>query len=197
MKPLTLTVFAFALALATCSAVSARPVPAADSAEKSALTFTQKFYDWYLAGNKRLRDTPEAGSMIQKCRSSFSKELMKRLDEDAAASAKRKDEIVGLDFDPVLNAQDFAARYVASHVTHRGKSYFAEVRSISGGKKSARIDVQPELVQSGKTWVFVNFHYPAAGKGEPKSDLLGILKQLRDDRAKNHRYPAALTELGP
>jgi hypothetical protein len=109
------------------------------------------------------------------------------MDEDAAASAKSKDEIVGLDFDPILNSQDPAKHYVASHPTHRGKSFFVEVRGITDGKKGAAADVMPELVQSGKSWVFVNFLYPASGKDQPKSDLLGVLKQLRDDRAKPHK----------
>lgn len=155
--------------------------------EGACLAFTQKFYVWYLALDQEPKQVPASVIALKQRRANFHSELLRLLAEDYAASAKVKDEIVGLDFDPIMNTQDPADHYLARKVTKRGKSYFVEVFGVIKGKRNGTPDVIPELVQSGKQWVFVNFHYPAVGKHQAKSDLLGVLKELRVDRARNHR----------
>ena len=52
---------------------------------------------------------------------------------------------------------------------------------VVGTANVARV---PELVRQAGSWTFVNFHY---GSGKDRSDLLGILKKLRQERLKQRR----------
>jgi hypothetical protein len=86
---------------------------AADSAAGCG-QFVQKFYDWYVAREKALtkangpKDVMEVA--MQEKRSCFSPELLKALQEDVAAAHKSPGELVGLDFDPILNTQEEPGR---------------------------------------------------------------------------------------
>lgn len=152
--------------------------------EASCRSFVQKFYDWYVRLAAKAHKIPSCDLAMKTRPSAFSRELRQRLAEDSAAQAKVKDLIVGIDFDPFLNAQDFADRYLAQKVTRRSESYLVEVHGITAGKRNQRPDVIPELVQRNGRWTFVNFHYPPGEDGSGKSDLLTILKQLREERRK-------------
>jgi hypothetical protein len=105
--------------------------------------------------------------------------LIRRLNEDAQAAAKSPGEIVGLDFDPVLNSQDFAEKYVPGKVTRNGRRFLVEVFSVSAGKRSEIPAVTPELRHEGGRWVFTNFVYKVDGKTD---DLLSLLRQLKRAR---------------
>jgi hypothetical protein len=165
-----------------------RALPASN--ESACRKVVQEFYHWYVPRMMReVRISARDQALITRPRN-FSLELRRRLTEDGAAAAKSPDEIVGLDFDPFTNSQDPASRYVAKRVYRSGKGYRVEVHGIINGKPNEAPDVIPELVQSRGRWMFVNFHYPAEGK-EPKSDLLGVLKELRDARRKPARRSPA------
>jgi len=151
----------------------------------SCQAFVQQFYDWYIA---RANAPSGASSPLEtalKTRSDvFSPELCRQLKEDTAASAKSPGEIVGLDFDPILNTQEQVKRYVVKQVSNKGSLFLADVYAAEGGKKSAEPDVQPELSHSNGKWQFVNFHYKVDKKSD---DLLHILKLLRDERQTNKK----------
>src|SRR5205807_3501027 len=133
-------------------------------------------YSWYLQQSRK-----SGGSDLTLKRSSnFSQEILRGLAEDAAAQRKSPQLIVGLDFDPILNAQDFADRYVGGKVTRSGDHYRADVYGISGGKKSRKPDVTPELVFEHGRWIFVNFHYGAKPKHPEEENLLSLLKAIRE-----------------
>ena len=151
--------------------------PVLDDA-KSCLKFVGEFYTWYLAQGK---NTDPLRVALKKKPASFSKELIARLNEDYKAAAKSPDEIVGLDFDPVLNSQDFADKYVASKVMKKGNRYVVEVFAVYGGKRESKPAVIPELQRVGSRWVFTNFLYKDGAKTD---DLLSILKKLAADRKK-------------
>lgn len=145
---------------------------------KSCLTFVGDFYAWYLVQGKSADPLRVA---LKKKQANFSKELVLRLNEDYKASAKSPDEIVGLDFDPVLNSQDFAEKYVASRVTKKGARYWVEVFAVYDGKRERHPAVIPELRRQGSRWVFTNFLYKDGSKTD---DLLSILKKLAAERKK-------------
>src|ERR1044071_9727129 len=85
------------------------------SAEEAACRrFVGEFYAWYIAHSKHQVPLDLA---LKRKRANFSAELVRRLNEDRAASAKSPGEIVGLEFDPVLNSQDLAEKYVPDKVT--------------------------------------------------------------------------------
>jgi hypothetical protein len=102
--------------------------------------FVQQFYDWYAAKENALMKRNSLESALEVAlrekRSSFSPELVKGLKEDLAASKKSREEIVGLDFDPFLNAQDVAERYLVAKITPKGDHYLVEVFGVWGGRKN-------------------------------------------------------------
>lgn len=151
-------------------------------AESSCKAFVQTFYDRYLRFAQKGRDGRSCDLEIKARPGQFSRELRRRLAEDSAAQDKVKNEIVGLDGDPFLNAQDFGDRYLVEKVFRQGSTYRAEVYAVVGGKRGDGPAVVPELVPHGRGWMFVNFLYP----GE-KSDLLSVLKQLRAERQKGRK----------
>jgi len=150
--------------------------------------FVQQFYDWYVAKEKALvkRNSLESALEVtlREKRSSFSPELVKGLKEDLAASKKSREEIVGLDFDPFLNAQDIAERYLVGQITPKGDHYLVEVFGVWGGQKKSNPDVVPELAFENGQWIFTNFHY---GKTDipVNENLLSVLQILKKDRRKN------------
>jgi hypothetical protein len=161
---------------------NAADVNKAPDKKKVCRQFVQDFYNFYvpLSGDNQ----PSAEVAIEKRKSSFSPELYKQLKADFDAQAKVSGEIVGLDFDPFLNAQDVQERYIAGNVTERADHFFVDVHGMAGGKKNPKPDVVPELMRKDGKWVFVNFHY---GKTSipVNENLLSVLKALRQDRAKN------------
>jgi hypothetical protein len=163
--------------------------------EVSARRFVQGFYDWYLATDERRQEDRSRGNAnVQKQipypddamdyvsvmtkPEMFTKELRLALVEDRDAQKKESDFIVGLDFDPFLNSQDPYTRYVVGKVEHKGHSWLAAVHGVVDGKKNAAPDVTAKLEKIKEKWRFTNFIY-AQG-----SNLLGILKELKNDRRK-------------
>ncbi len=151
-------------------------------AQAACRNFVQGFYNWYVQKTQKAEADQEGGFnlALKYKKEAFSDELFRRLKEDAEASAKNSDEIVGLDFDPFLNAQDIGERYVVGKVTPKGDRYRVEVYGIWSGKKNAKADVIPEVMLKDGRWIFVNFIY---GDGEDEN-LLSVLKTLREERQK-------------
>jgi len=164
-----------------CPAQQARngnPTPAgATETQTSCRHFAQSFYDWYVG---------KAGAnfkvALREKRSAFSPKLYKAMQEDVEAQAKVRGEIVGLDFDPIVNSQDPCERYVVGSVTRNGDSYRAGIFGICSGKKNAKPDVTAELATKEGQWQFTNFHY--AYDSTP-NNLLAILDSLRKEREQH------------
>ncbi|MBX3072749.1 DUF3828 domain-containing protein [Candidatus Obscuribacterales bacterium] len=151
--------------------------------KKTCKRFVQEFYNYYvpLVGG----EGPTAEKAIEEKKALFGQDLYKKLKEDFDAQAKVTGEIVGLDFDPFLNSQDPAPRYVVGEVTERAGHYSAAVHSVSSdGKRNPKPDVVPELVQKNNKWIFLNFHYGKSSFPE-NENLLSVLKALSDSRKKN------------
>ncbi len=150
---------------------------------KSCRDFVQKFYDWYVVQMNRKSGPVSLDQIWTIKASAFSTELAKRLKEDSAASAKVKDDIVGLDFDPILATQSDANKLVAGAVVTKGASYMVPMFDYTENKNAKEPAVTPELIYSNGNFVFTNFHYQKSDT-PANSNLLGLLKTLRDDRAK-------------
>lgn len=149
--------------------------------------FVQQFYDWYLAkGNELTKGQSHESALevtLREKQSSFNPGLVKALQEDLSASKKSPDEIVGLDFDPFLNAQDTPERYVVGEVQPKGDHFWVEVFGLWEGKKNSKPDVVPELALENGKWIFTNFHY---GKSDipVNENLVTILQELKKDRER-------------
>lgn len=143
----------------------------------SAQAFVQKFYDWYLQEGKREQAMDPLVSALKEKPELFDAPLAKALNEDLAASAKSPDEVVGLDFDPFLNAQDTCDPYTTGKVSRDGDSYQVQVFGHGcSDQKPGQSDVTAVVKEKRGSWMFVNFLYPGNG------DLLTVLQALKKER---------------
>jgi len=114
------------LALAVPSSFSAQSKPApppSSQTDSSCRAFVQDFYNWYVKIVNSGSQLDSTSLILKYKKNSFDPELLRQLKADLDASKKNKDEIVGLDFDPIVNAQEFAGTYKVGKVTRSGDSY--------------------------------------------------------------------------
>jgi hypothetical protein len=168
------------LAIALCIALTTSVFVAAQQPVDSCRKFVEGFYAWYLP---RIQKTPDLPILaIKNEPDSFSPALRTALQADYAASAKVKDDIVGIDYDPFLGSQEPAETYNVKNVAMKDGSCFAEIWGkwpASSNDKNPKPDAVAELKPNGDSWQFVNFSYP-----HDNMDLMGNLAQLAKDRAK-------------
>jgi hypothetical protein len=133
----------------------------------------QEFYSWYVP--MAAKTPPGWMHAIRQKPASFAPAIVRALRADSVAAAAHPSEVVGLDGDPFLNAQDPCDRYDAVRTTARGKAYLVEVLGTGGCVAHTTPDVIVEVGRSGGRWVFLNFQYSA----DPNDNLLELLKRLR------------------
>jgi hypothetical protein len=150
--------------------------------KESARIFVQKFYDWYYAcisantpGNKNAKLFTFRNVVIQKPEY-FDVSLRKALIDDNEAQSK-SNEIVGLDFDPFLNAQDVGLKYTAMRVKQDGDKFLVNVHTTNAAQSNNsviafKLAVIAEVIKKDSGWQFVNFIYPSKDGG---TNLLSVL----------------------
>jgi len=168
---------AIVVCIALASSVFASAQPSVESCRK----FVESFYAWYVP---RVQKTPDLPILALKQKpEAFAPALRSALQADFEASAKVKDDIVGIDYDPFLGSQDLAERYDLRNVAIKNDSCFAEIwgkwPANPGDRQQPRPDAIAELKLDGETWQFVNFSYPY-----DDMDLMGNLAELRKEREK-------------
>lgn len=138
--------------------------------------FTESFLSWYVP--LALSDGREPASMIALRHKPevFSEEIRKSLEEDRKAQEQSTD-IVGIDYDPFLSAQDPAEKYEVGKVTVEDGKCLADIKATGDAKRDW--DVRAEAKQTGGVWRFTNYHYNTDVM--PK-DLLSILRDHRSAR---------------
>jgi hypothetical protein len=169
--------FQTALVLFLFVATDVRQIVNAAEPAKECGQFVQKFYDWYVAREKQLRNNRHKDVMevaMKEKRSAFTPELLKALQEDVAAARKNPREIVGLDFDPILASQEEPEKYEVGEVRAKGDHYLVDLFGYLEGKKDAKPTVVAEVVSKNGQLIFTNFHY----EGDT-SNLVDVLKQLK------------------
>jgi hypothetical protein len=107
----------------------------------------------------------------------FAPALVSAIKADGEAQAKNPDEVVGLDGDPFLDAQDFCPPYKVGAAHREGSAVLVEIRGSCAGRTDSMPDVLAELHGSPGAWVFTNFRYPTRN-----SDLMKDLDELRRQR---------------
>ena len=158
--------------------------------KENARIFVQKFYDWYNAmynadslGNN---NTPDAEHVaLTKRANYFDARLLKAIKADNLAQSKA-DEIVGLEMDPFLAAQDVGFSYQTGDVRQSGNKYLIDIHCDRLGKSrkavlAAEVAIIAEVTKLNGQWIFTNFTYPDKNG---QSNLVQILKNLRNDRVK-------------
>lgn len=159
--------------------------------EKSCQEVVRGFYDWYFDRlNSEAKGQSNGSALDDLLRLKpelLTAKLRQMLREDRDSASKNAGEIVGLDFDPYINAQDWEGKYFVESATVQGSNCRASVWGTDAGKKREIVD--PELESDKGKWVFVNFHYP----GEPDArneNLIAVLEGLREDRKHPHKNQA-------
>ena len=153
--------------------------------EKSCREFVRSFYDWYFdrlnAAKTRQIAGPSDYDVLTLKPQLFTPELRKKLHEDAVEASRNPGEIVGLDFDPFINAQDWEGKYWVNSVYLIDSTCRASVWGMDAGKK---VDiVHPVLKITNGNWIFVDFFYPQE-TGRVDASLMGILTDLHNERER-------------
>jgi len=162
-----------AAAIIFAAALPATPPPA-----EAPESFVQRFYDLY---------TPmSAKGWARAIRSQalwdfLDPTLARALKADADAQAGSPNDIVGLDFDPFLSAQDPWHNYKSGQAVKSGKGWQVKVYGMQKGKRRAVASVVVDLAPRDGHWVIKDFHYPDG------DDLVTDLRQNAKDRAKPPR----------
>lgn len=148
------------------------------SEPSSAQKFVENFYTWYIQSENKFSDLSMDEFALRKKPQWFSAAIAQGLREDEAAAAKSPGEVVGLDFDPFLNAQDVCEPYKTGKVTRVDKAYRVEVFGSCPEPGSKNPDVIAAVEKKNGAWVFVDFYYPGQG------DLFSVLQALKEEREK-------------
>ena len=152
--------------------------------EKSCRVFVQRFYDWYFDRLNQVRgkvsqSRSNSDDVVRLKPELLTVPLLQLLVEDREAVSRNPGEIVGLDFDPYINAQDWEGTYWVQSVTVQGSKCRAAVWGTDAGTKRDMVD--PELEFGSGKWVITNFHYP--GNSLPRDEnLIAMLIGLRTHR---------------
>jgi len=152
----------------------AAPVPDLELAD--AAGFVRAFYAWYLPA-------AGTGSGLQRAMADsatlFAPALVQAIEADGEAQAKNPNEVVGLDGDPFLDAQDFCPAYDVGTARREGTLVLVDVRGNCEGQTDSAPHVAAQLSRQGSGWIFTNFRYPRRN-----SDLLKDLAELKRERER-------------
>ena len=162
------------LIFATCGPLRAQERSPQDI-EKSCRQAVQRFY------NRFVGKGPKYPSAM------LSRELRRQLKDDQDHKMDENGLIAGLDWDPIAQGNDICTRYETGKVTRKGDRYLVEVFCVWDNERDKGQKMRHEVMFSRGRWVIVNIHYYIYEKGKltSDSDLLSILKKIREGRRKN------------
>jgi len=164
------------LAVAVLVAAPVAPLGAQPRAVTTADSVTQavqSFYTWYVPRARAATSGAPWMLAVRARGALFAPAVVAALRRDSAASARHPEEVVGLDGDPFLNAQDPCERYVARRTVPNGQRFRVEVVGQGGCGQHTRPDVVVEVARANGGWRFENFRYL-----DPPDDLLALLRRL-------------------
>ena len=168
-QPQLIVVLLLGILLVTPRRSSAQGQPTKDDVRVA----VQRFYNWYVPFSVNAHERPWMAA-LQHAGIAFSPELVRALVQDSIAQARSGDELVGLDYDPFLNAQDACEHYTVRSVRQVGARYLVTIGGGGGCDSSSAPRIVAEVTARHDTLVFVNFRDPA----QPESDLLSTLRRL-------------------
>jgi len=152
-------------------AKGASPQAMTNNAATAARAFVDAFYEWYAPIAGKTSRVPPWYTVLDQRPVVLGDTLLRAMRRDREAQAKAVGEIVGLDFDPFLGAQDPCERYVTGEAVQAGDAYRVSVFGVCGKARHTEADVIAQVARRKTVWVFVDFYYPGADGG----NLLGIL----------------------
>jgi hypothetical protein len=155
-------------------------VPASEKAEAKA--FVQKFYDWYnvLQADDdfiRKHNLSQFAFAMKERGSYFDMPLRNAITDYFRTPVKSGE--MGLDFDPISDAQDTRSGFQTGNVKQVGNKFLIDLHDLPKGKSEQEILASKTFliavaVKVGTDWKLANFIYPAEGKTK-QTDLLKLL----------------------
>lgn len=144
--------------------------------QQEAMRYVEGFLRRYLGQFEAAAERPGDWNPLTALRADLSPTLLAALQADRAASAANDEEIVGLDFDPFINAQDVCDPYEARAATVRDTTVDVAVYNTCDWGHPLVPDVIYQLQRRGERWVIVDLRY-AAGQS-----LLEVLAYYAEHR---------------
>lgn len=123
--------------------------------------FVQKFYNWYVPFSAHSK-TLACKEVLNAHPEYFSRALHPMLKKNIAEMERTGG--LGLGFDPFLNSQDPASKYVVGPADGTDEGYAMEVYAVQDGRRQSKPDVIAVVENQHNSWVLTNFHYPDQGK---------------------------------
>lgn len=114
--------------MASCSIQSQSNQLAAS--QESCRAFAQSFYQWYVETVLNQSEMHSVDFVLRHRSSVLAPELLEHLRRGSHDRGNVSGLAVGLDFDPFVNSQDPADRYVVENVRQKGHNWFADVFGI-------------------------------------------------------------------
>lgn len=154
----------------------AQRASAPSAVEQDAMRFTQDFLRRYLG---QFEESPERAANwnpLDGIREDLSPGLLAALAADRDASIANDDEIVGLDFDPFINAQDVCEAYEARAAVARDTTTDVGVYNTCDWGHPLIPDVIYQLQRHGDRWMVVDLRY---GGGQSLLEVLAYYAEQR------------------
>ena len=173
-----ITLLAAMLCLSSVACTSSKSTLSADSAQRA----VDAFYEWYVPMQKQTSQA--AMRAIHDRPALFAPALVTALRADSVASAASPGEVVGLDGDPFLNAQDACDKYSSAGVVEASGRFLVQVLGSGGCAAHTTADVTVEVSPANSGVVFTNFIYSA----RDRDNLISLLAYL--DSTRRAKKPA-------
>lgn len=158
------------------SDVSAQRAAAPSASEQEAMRYVQGFLRRYLGQFEETSEREANWNPLNVIRADLSPTLMAALQADRDASIANDEEIVGLDFDPFINAQDVCERYEARAAVRRDSTTDVGVYNTCHWGHPLVPDVIYQLQRRGDRWVIVDLRY---GGGQSLLESLAYYAEQR------------------
>ena len=181
MKKIILSVSLILCAMAGLVPGARADETAMRSCSTSSRVFVQSFYDWYVIKKDKQPDIRGTEEALKQKKELFDSPLYKELMEDQNAAAKAPGELVGLDFDPFVNANGLIYnKYQTGKAICKGTTCRVPIYGIEPGKKQKFV-VEAEVGTKNGRYFFTNFHYGKTAS-PANENLLSLLGELKKER---------------
>ncbi|MDR0787261.1 MAG: hypothetical protein LBG44_05290 [Gemmatimonadota bacterium] len=137
--------------------------------------FIEQFYNWYPEAS--LPNGPKMvtwGTIAQDPDGVFSPELSRMLLNDIANKKANSGYVVGLEFDPLLNAQDICDNYVVRNIAVVEDAFRGDIWADCGQETFGDHPLLTvEVIKHDQRYYFSNFYYP-----NRSVDLVTLLERI-------------------
>jgi len=144
--------------------------------QRDAMRYVEGFLERYLGQFDEAVEHPEGWNPLTALRDDLSPALMRALQVDREASAANDEEMVGLDFDPFINAQDVCERMESRAAAQQDTSMYVAVYDGCDWGLPLVPDVIYVLQRRGNRWIIADIRY-AGGQS-----LLEVLAYYAEQR---------------